>query len=70
MHNIIIVNNDFTFINRMINIIYPIKDAKIKSLFYTYDNNLKSTFVDFENIYIITEDTFYNYTTKFPKHVD
>ena len=67
MHNIIIVNNDFKFINRMINIIYPIKDAKIKSLFYTYDNNLKATFVDFQNIYLLSEDTFFNNTTKFPK---
>lgn len=69
MHTFIIVNNDFKFISRMVNIIYTIKDVRIKSLFSTYDNNLKSTFVDFNNIYIFSEDSYYKDYSRLPKTI-
>lgn len=69
MQTFIIVNNDFKFISRMVNLIYPIKDVKIKSLFCSYDNNLRSTFIDFSNVYIISEDLYCKYYSKFPKTI-
>ena len=69
MQTFIIVNNDFKFISRMINIIYPIKDVRLKGLYCTYDNNLKSTFSDFSNIYIVNEDFYYNNSYKLPKTI-
>lgn len=69
MHNIIIVDNDFTNISRIISIFHPIEDAKVKSLFHTCDEHLKSTFGDLSNIYVLFEETYFTFHSIFPENL-
>ena len=69
MINVIIIDKEFKFINRMVNIIYSIDNIKLKSIYLSFDKTLSNNFNNPDNVYIVTENTYYKYLERFPKNI-
>ena len=65
MYNIIIVNSDIKFLNKIINIVFPVNNIRIKSLYPTTNLESCAEIANPENIFILTEDTYLKFSNQF-----
>ena len=69
MINAIIIDKEFKFISRIVNLIYSIDNIKLKSIYLSFDKTLSDNFNNPDNVYIMTETTYYKYLGRFPKNI-